>query len=104
MRNYWMLIWFIIGVTVGLLIPTSHAYSQSLCGERAVALKNLLKNYGEEPKHIALANDGRVLEVLVSPETGTWTIMLTDTTGRACGMAMGEAWEDVPGYGKGQGL
>jgi len=94
MNKYWMFVWFIIGITVGLLIPTGPAYSQSVCGNRADILKAVRGTYGERPKHIALAADGQILEVLVSP-TGSWSIILTNPKGKTCAMAVGEAWEDI---------
>ncbi len=103
MRNYWMLIWFIIGVTVGLLIPTGPAHSQSMCGEREAILKALKKNAKEELKHIGFINTGKVLEVVVSPNQETWTILISDVNGRSCVVSIGEAWTDIKGYGQPKG-
>ena len=93
--KYWMLVWFIIGVTMGLLIPIAPANSAGhMCKARTDFIKQLSKVFNEAPVFIALSSDGRVLEVLTSL-SGTWTIIMTNTYGQACLVAAGEAWETV---------
>ena len=95
MTRYRMLIWFIIGVTMGLLIPPTPANSAGhMCKARTDVIKQLSKVFNEAPVFRALSSDGRVLEVLTSL-SGTWTIIMTNTYGQACLAAAGEAWETV---------
>lgn len=70
------------------------AYAQCLPHE--IAVQNLEKSYGEKPVGLGVAPQGRqVLELFVS-ETGTWTILMTQTNGMSCITASGTSWTDLP--------
>jgi hypothetical protein len=71
------------------------AAAQSLCGERRQFVDHLAKKHQEQPTSIGLASNGSMVEVLTS-ETGTWTIIVTQPNGTACVVAAGEAWESRP--------
>jgi len=103
MTRYWYLIWFIIGVTVGLLIPTQAQGRGHMCKTREYVGDRLSKVFNEETEYIALSTDGRVLEVFTSPDGGSYTIMLTDVEGKSCILDAGEAWEKVKRVKKGRG-
>ena len=40
--------------------------------------------------------NGKLIQVFVSTETGTWTIISTAPTGVSCIVAAGESWETLP--------
>lgn len=63
------------------------------CGARTDVMTGLQGNFSETPVAIGLSNTGGVVEVLTSPDGGTWTIIVTDPRGITCLMAAGEAWE-----------
>jgi len=81
-------------VTPAYASPTM--YDQSVCGSRADFLEKLSKNYNEVPRHLGLASNGSVLEVVVNSKTRTWTIVVTMPNGTTCMVASGDSWEDVP--------
>ena len=83
-------------LTLSLL--ASAAFAQNApCGPHDAVAKALLDVYGEVPTARAIvANGPRVLEVFSNPETGTWTVLITDPTGVSCSPSSGNAWQIVP--------
>lgn len=66
------------------------------CGSREEMTERLKRSFGEAQTGLGLVSAARVLEVWSSRETGTWTILMTDPSGRSCLVAAGEAWKTVP--------
>ncbi|MEM9010534.1 MAG: hypothetical protein AAGE18_04855 [Pseudomonadota bacterium] len=67
------------------------------CAERAQVLDYLKDRFGEERQSMGLLQDNRVIEVFHSPETGSWTILVTSPNNRSCMIASGQHWEaDAP--------
>lgn len=66
------------------------------CMKRAAFLRELEENYGESPVALGIAADGKVIEVIASGRTGTWTIIMTLPNGIACGIAAGTGWQAAP--------
>ena len=64
------------------------------CGDRETVVAMLAKRYRETPRAMGLASRSGVMQVLVSP-SGSWTILMINTAGRACMIAVGESWEDL---------
>lgn len=69
------------------------AATQMVCGERAAIIAQLERKYGETRRSIGLQQGRGLVEVYASEKTGSWTILLTDTRGRSCLMAAGDAFE-----------
>ena len=44
---------------------------------------------------MGVINAQTVMEIFMSPK-GTWTVLVTDTTGTSCMTASGEDWQEVP--------
>jgi hypothetical protein len=56
----------------------------------------VLANKFKEARHVmGVVNANAVMEIFMSPQ-GTWTIVVTDTSGKSCITAAGEEWQDVP--------
>jgi len=87
-----MILAFLAFTSVAL--PAS-VQAQMLCIARADMVTRLQGKYAEAPVAIGLSNSGGVIEVLVSPDGGTWTIIVTDPQGVSCLMAAGEYWESA---------
>jgi len=104
MNRYWLLVTFIIGVTVGLLIPSgSHGQVPGrMCTDREDAGKQLARRHSEASIAIGLASNGSVIEVFAKQDGSSWTILLTNPKGISCMVAAGESWEDIP-FDLGQG-
>lgn len=65
------------------------------CAPRETPMSMLAERYGEAPIAAGPTSEGFLPEVAVSP-AGTWTIVMTEPGGRACGVAAGEAWNRHP--------
>lgn len=71
----------------------SAAHAQSVCGARDSIISQLKQKYGETRQSLGLQQGRGVVEIFASVETGSWTILVTDTRGHSCLMAAGEAFE-----------
>lgn len=90
----------LIGVAYAVAM-TSVAHAQgaaetSVCGTRTDVVKKLAAKFGELQQGAGLINKNRVLELWLSEETGSWTILMTRADGKTCIMAAGEHWKDQP--------
>lgn len=72
---------------------SSPAEAQMVCGKRDNIVSQLEKKYGETRRSVGLQQGRGVVEVFASNETGSWTILVTDTRGTSCLMAAGEAFQ-----------
>lgn len=82
--------------------PAAADSTASRCGQHTKIVDFLEKRYGETPRGIGLVSDTGVMQVYVSEENGTWTILVTNAEGQACLMASGKGWEDVKQEAKGK--
>lgn len=69
------------------------AAAASNCAPRDVVIDRLAARYGESRQSIGLGANNAVVEVFASPETGTWTIIVTTAQGLTCMIASGQAFE-----------
>lgn len=85
---------FCAGCAVAATVFTgTGAQAQMVCGERDSIIAQLEKKYGETRRSVGLQQGRGVVEVYASEETGSWTILMTDTRGKTCLMAAGEAFQ-----------
>lgn len=82
-----------VGVMAASLGISSQANAQMVCGARADIIKQLQKKYGETRRSVGLQQGRGVVEIYASEATGSWTILVTDTRGKSCLMAAGEAFQ-----------
>lgn len=60
------------------------------CASRVAIAENLSVKYGEQQTAFGLAESGQsMIEVWASPETGTWTILVSLPDGQSCMVASG---------------
>lgn len=71
------------------------AGAQVTCGDRDLIVAALWNSHGEVPVSRGLASDGVMIEVLAA-ESGTFTVLLTRTTGASCMITSGDYWENLP--------
>ncbi len=71
------------------------AEAQMICGQRDAIVAQLERKYGETRRSVGLQQGRAVVEVYASEKTGSWTILVTDTAGKSCLMAAGDAFEAV---------
>ena len=72
---------------------SSTAQAQMVCGARGEIIAQLEKKYGETRRSVGLQQGRGVVEIYASKNTGSWTILVTDTRGKSCLMAAGEAFQ-----------
>jgi hypothetical protein len=69
--------------------------AQTLCGARMDLVRDLKKEFAEDPIAMGLARTGAMVEVF-SSATGSFSILMTQPSGTSCVVATGEGWEDLP--------
>ncbi len=90
---------FRVAVAVAVLAAfPALAQEASKCVKRSDLLDHLATNFKEAPVAMGLTTGGKVLEVVVSAD-GSWTIIVTTTSGISCGVASGKGWEKVSSSG-----
>ncbi|MGR3493620.1 MAG: hypothetical protein ACU0DW_16340 [Shimia sp.] len=73
---------------------TLPAFAQGACAERDSLATALATHHGEAPVSGGLQGSSYLVEVFVSAEEGTWTIVATEASGKACIIAAGTDWVD----------
>lgn len=81
--------------SVPMPVLTHLAHAQEVCGTRTEIVANLAKKFKEKSTSWGLVN-GSVLEVFTSPGGNTWTIIVTEPTGRTCFVSSGSSWGQGP--------
>ncbi|MBV1868438.1 MAG: hypothetical protein KUG69_11120 [Marinosulfonomonas sp.] len=82
-------------LTAGLLFgmaatgPPAHAAS---CGDRETLIDRLETQFSEQLIAGGLQSVQSVVEVWASPETGTFTVLVTNTQGISCVLTTGNNW------------
>jgi hypothetical protein len=80
---------------VFLFSSSSVASAATACGSHDALTKSLTTKFKEARRIMGVVNAKAVMEIFMSPE-GTWTVLVTDTTGIACVIASGQDWQEVP--------
>lgn len=75
-------------------LSNAQAQMRVPCAERTDMVKLLADRYKEVPRAVGIASRNGVMEVYVSKK-GTWSVLMTNTSGKACIIAAGDAWEDM---------
>lgn len=78
-----------------LIVGPVAAQTGGICGDRESVVQMLADRYGEARQSMGLQHDGIILEMFANVETGTWTVLLTYSSGMTCLVATGEAWQQV---------
>jgi hypothetical protein len=67
------------------------------CHSRSDLTAMLNQRYAELPSALGVQADGQLVEVFVSENGTSWTIVLTRPDGLSCIVAVGQHWESLPG-------
>ena len=65
------------------------------CGNHDKIVEVLGNKFKESRRVMGVVNSKAVMEIFMSSQ-GTWTMVITDTSGLSCITAAGEEWQDVP--------
>lgn len=80
-----------------ILIATQPLRAEEVtCGIRDRVLDHLATAYGERRQAAGLAGAAQMVEVFASDATGTWTILVTSSSGVTCMVAAGTDYESMP--------
>ena len=88
----------ILSCTFALTLLGLSAQAQAAgmaCGDRTSLLKTLSDKYKEAPRALGLSSSGKAMFEVYTSKKGTWTILMTTTTGVTCIMAAGHSWEEA---------
>ena len=78
-----------------LILATQNAFAAPNCAERSFVLNELAGKYRETRRTIGLAANNTMMEMFASPDTGTWTLIVTVPDGTTCLVASGNGFESV---------
>jgi hypothetical protein len=85
--------WALALILVVLTPPLALA-QEAPCAKRSDFLRHLMGSYRETPVARGITGSGAVLEVVAS-SSGSWTILVTNADGIACGIAAGQEWHGL---------
>lgn len=92
----WLLAWVLVGTSPAAAQTAGHPIDHQTCNRHGDLLETLKRSYAEEPNAFGLQGNGHLLEVFVSKQTGSWTIVSTRPDGTSCIIAAGQHWQAVP--------
>lgn len=81
-----------------LMIAHPHSAASQMmrsCAARSEVVNFLDKNFAERLTAVGLVNQNAMLEVYAA-QSGTWTLLITDTRGISCLLLSGDSWETMP--------
>jgi hypothetical protein len=83
-----------VAVLLCALTPAAEAETRA-CADRTAVVERLETRFGETRQSVGLNDANGIVEIFASPETGTWTILVTTPDGKSCLLASGNLWEQV---------
>lgn len=85
----------ILAAAVTAYPDPSASQAAASCAQRSDVIEFLLRQYQEKPAGIGLINPHAMMEFYAA-DSGTWTLVVTDVTGRSCVILAGTGWEALP--------
>ena len=87
---------FIVAMGIVVIVAANRQAQAAgmACGDRTSLLKSLSDKYKEAPRALGLSSSGKAMFEVYTSKKGTWTILMTTTTGVTCIMAAGHSWEE----------
>ncbi|WOS63755.1 hypothetical protein [Sinorhizobium fredii] len=64
------------------------------CADRAQVIEFLARQYAEKQAAVGMVNQQAVME-LYAADSGSWTLVITDVSGRSCVILAGKSWETI---------
>jgi hypothetical protein len=74
---------------------TASMAQPAVCGPRADVVAWLEERFSENPVGFGLIGNHTVLEIHVSEETGSWTVLTTGVEGFSCMVSAGHSWTRI---------
>lgn len=73
-----------------VLPPAAHA--QVICLDRTALVDSLSARLHQRQFGYGMVSDTVIVELYTAPD-GSWTVVMTDVSGRACILAIGQGWQ-----------
>ena len=80
-------------LSLAIALPQAALGQQGPCAKREDVVEKLGAKYGERLAGRGVASPTMIFELYASNETGTWTLLRTDTAGISCVLMTGDVWE-----------
>ena len=80
---------------ISLASIAGNAQAAPQCSGHDKIAETLGNKFKETRRIMGVVNSKTVMEIFTSPK-GTWTVVITDTSGLSCITTFGEEWQDVP--------
>jgi len=77
---------------VALMLPATPSVAELFCSNHDAIVAGLTDSFHERRFGYGVASDAAIIEIYVSDD-GTWTVLMSDVTGRSCVLAAGDGWE-----------
>jgi hypothetical protein len=71
------------------------SFAATPCGQHDEIVEALTSKYQETRRILGVINASTVMEIFLSP-MGSWTVLMTNTSGMSCINASGESWQEIP--------
>lgn len=89
---------FLLSIAMALYVPDAHA--QAMCAQYKELQAALLEHNHEAPTGVGLSGQKLAYTIFTTPDGASWTMVVVDTSGKACVLAVGQNWVDIaPGKG-----
>ncbi|HEX8046827.1 hypothetical protein [Rhizobium sp.] len=83
-------------LATAILLPNVAAAQATVaCAERAEIVAFLDGHYSEKPSAIGQLDSKTIVEIFAA-QSGSWTMMITDVSGRSCVILTGQNWDSIP--------
>ncbi len=93
MARFSLMRWIGFAVLAAAGVAFSPAASaQVICLDRASLIDSLAARLHQRQFGYGMVSDTVVVELYTAPD-GSWTVVMTDVTGRACILAIGQGWQ-----------
>ena len=89
----WRMVIAAISAVAAAVVPAQAQVGA--CGDGHGLIAHLEKEWGEDIAALALEDRGGLVRILRNPETGTWSLVVTQPDGLTCPVMSGQAWEPV---------
>lgn len=86
----------VVAMLVGTSAPVPSAAQPANCNQRVEIVRHLATVYAETPVALGTATNGGVVELFISKDGRSWTLIVTAPDGVACMIAAGEDWNRLP--------
>ncbi len=86
-----------------LWVEEARASRHLPCADYAQIVRLLAERYGEQPAALGLQTNGWLLQLFVSKEQRSWTMVSVSPEGIGCVLAAGRDWRRWPGAAEAKG-